>query len=199
MNREDQRISMSKEECKISMSGQERREKMVSMLQNTNEPVSGTTLAKLLDVSRQVVVQDIALLRAQKQDIISTCRGYIMQKQDFCQRIFKVKHTDQQMEEELNLFVDFGGIVEDEFVYHKVYNVLRAEISLKSRRDVSEYLEKLNSGTSKPLKDVTSGYHYHTITAENEQVLDQIQEELSKRGFLAQLRDYEPIEFWKKE
>ena len=199
MNREDQRISMSKEECKISMSGQERREKMVSMLQNTNEPVSGTTLAKLLDVSRQVVVQDIALLRAQKQDIISTCRGYIMQKQDFCQRIFKVRHTDTQMEEELNLFVDFGGIVEDEFVYHKVYNVLRAEISLKSRRDVSEYLEKLNSGTSKPLKDVTSGYHYHTITAENEQVLDQIQEELSKRGFLAQLRDYEPIEFWKKE
>ena len=181
------------------MSGEERREKMLDLLQNTTEPISGTALAKMFEVSRQVVVQDIALLRAQKQDIFSTYRGYIMQKKSSCQRIFKVKHTDEQMEEELNLFVDFGGVVEDEFVYHKVYNVLRAEISLKSRRDVAEYLEKLKSGTSKPLKDVTSGFHYHTITAESEQVLDQIQEELQKRGFLAQLRDYEPIEFWKKD
>ena len=99
----------------------------------------------------------------------------------------------------LNLFVDFGGIVEDEFVYHRAYNILRAEINLKSRRDVAAYIEKLKSGTSKSLKDVTSDYHYHTITAESEQVLDQIQEELQKRGFLAELRDYEPIEFWKKE
>lgn len=181
------------------MSGEERRDKMLALLQNATEPVSGAALAKTFDVSRQVVVQDIALLRAQKQDIFSTCRGYVIQKKASCQRIFKVKHTDEQMEEELNLFVDFGGVVEDEFVYHKVYNVLRAEISLKSRRDVAEYLEKLKSGTSKPLKDVTSGFHYHTITAESEQVLDQIQEELQKRGFLAQLRDYEPIEFWKKD
>lgn len=199
MKREEQKAFTKKKEQKPIMSGTERRDKMISVLKSTEEPVSGTVLAELLGISRQVVVQDIALLRAQNQDIISTCRGYIMQKKDFCQRIFKVRHTDEQMEEELNLFVDFGGIVEDEFVYHKVYNVLRAEIGLKSRRDVSEYLEKLNSGTSKPLKDVTSGYHYHTITAESEQVLDQIQEELDKKGFLAQLRDYEPIEFWKKE
>lgn len=171
---------------------------MLALLRNAEQPISGTTLAKALDVSRQVVVQDIALLRAHKQDIISTCRGYMIQQKSFCQRIFKVKHSDEQMEEELNLFVDFGGVVEDEFVYHKVYNVVRAEIGLKSRRDVSAYMEKLKSGISKPLKDVTSDYHYHTITAESEQILDQIQEELSRRGFLAQLRDYEPIEFWKK-
>lgn len=181
------------------MSGEERRDKMLALLQNANEPLSGTALAKTLEVSRQVVVQDIALLRAQKQDIISTCRGYMIQKKSVCQRIFKVKHTDEQMEEELNLFVDFGGTVEDEFVYHRAYHVLRAEIGLKSRRDVAAYLEKLESGTSKALKEVTSDYHYHTITAESEQVLDQIQEELSKRGFLAELRDYEPIEFGKKE
>lgn len=190
---------MSGEEQKMPMSGEERREKMVALLQGASQPVSGTALAKMFEVSRQVVVQDIALLRAQKQDIISTCRGYIIQKEDSCQRIFKVKHTDEQMEEELNLFVDFGGVVEDEFVYHRAYNILRAEINLKSRRDVAAYIEKLKSGTSKSLKDVTSGYHYHTITAESEQVLDQIQEELQKRGFLAELRDYEPIEFWKKD
>ncbi len=180
------------------MSGEERREQMIALLKGANQPISGTALAKALNVSRQVVVQDIALLRAQKQDIISTCRGYIIQQKAVCKRIFKVKHSDEQMEEELNLFVDFGGVVEDEFVYHKVYNVIRAEVSLKSRRDIAAYMEKLKSGISKPLKDVTSGYHYHTISAENEQILDQIQEELERRGFLAQLRDYEPMECVKK-
>lgn len=180
------------------MSGEERREKMLALLKAADKPVSGTALAKTFQISRQVVVQDIALLRAQNQDIISTYKGYIIQKQTSCKRIFKVKHTDAQMEEELNLYVDFGGIVEDEFVYHKVYDVVRAEMGLKSRRDVTLYMEKLRSGSSTSLKDVTSGYHYHTITAESEQILDQIQEELYRRGFLAELRDYEPIEFWKK-
>lgn len=181
------------------MSGEERREKMLALLQAADQPISGTALAKTFQVSRQIVVQDIALLRAKKQDIISTYRGYIIQKQTYCKRIFKVQHTDEQMEEELNLYVDFGGVVEDEFVYHKIYDVIRAEMGLKSRRDVALYMEKLRSGISKSLKDVTSGYHYHTITAESEQVLDQIQEELYKKGFLAELRDYEPIEFGKKE
>lgn len=102
------------------------------------------------------------------------------------------------MEEELNLYVDFGGMVVDEFVYHKIYNVIRVEMGLKSRRDVKEYIEKLESGISKSLKDVTSGFHYHTVTAESDEILDQIQEELQKRGFLAELRDYEPIDFWKE-
>lgn len=180
------------------MSGELRREKMLDILRDAKSPVSGTALAQKLQVSRQVIVQDIALLRAQKKEIISTCRGYIMGKHAPCQRIFKVHHSDEQMEEELNLYVDFGGKVEDEFVYHKVYNVIRVEMGLKSRRDVVEYIEKLKSGISKSLKDVTSGYHYHTVTADSEEVLDQIQEELRKRGFLAELRDYEPIDFWKE-
>lgn len=180
------------------MSGEQRREKLLAILQEADHPISGTALAKILAVSRQVVVQDIALLRAGNQEIISTCRGYMIRKTKLCQRIFKVHHSDEEMEEELNLFVDLGGRVEDEFVYHKVYDVIRVKMELKSRRDVKEYLEQLRSGISKPLKDVTSDFHYHTVTAESEQILDQIQEELQKRGFLAELRDYEPIDFWKE-
>ncbi len=181
------------------MSGEKRREKMLEVLRGAKEPVSGAALAEAFAVSRQVIVQDIALLRAQKQEIISTCRGYIMKKDTICQRIFKVHHSDEAMEEELNLYVDFGGRVEDEFVYHKIYDVIRVEMGLKSRREVGEFMNKLRSGISKSLKDVTSGYHYHTVTAESEEILDQIQEELLKRGFLAELRDYEPIDFWKEE
>lgn len=179
------------------MSGEERREKMLTLLQNAKESVSGTALAESFAVSRQVVVQDIALLRAGGYDILSTNRGYMVQQKSSSQRIFKVRHTDEQMEEELNLFVDFGGIVEDEFVYHKIYDVVRVKIGLKSRRDVAKYMEQLKSGISKSLSDVTSGYHYHTITAESEQILDQIQEELEHKGFLAEMREYEPADLQK--
>lgn len=179
------------------MSGEKRREKILNVLQNEKSPVSGAKLAENFAVSRQVIVQDIALLRAQKQEIISTCRGYIMKTDSPCKRIFKVHHSDDEMEEELNLYVDFGGRVEDEFVYHKIHDVIRVELGLKSRRDVREYMEKLKSGISKSLKDVTAGYHYHTVIADSEEILDRIQSELQARGFLAELLDYEPIDFWK--
>lgn len=178
------------------MSGEQRRERMLEILRSAKEPISGAALAEKFHVSRQVVVQDVALLRAKEQEIISTYRGYMIQKNSSCRRIFKVHHSDEEMETELNLYVDFGGRVEDEFVYHKIYNVIRVDMGLKSRRDVKEYIAKLKSGISKPLKDVTSGYHYHTVTAESEEILDQIQEKLQEMGFLARLRDYEPIDFW---
>ena len=181
------------------MSGEERREKMLAILLAASQPISGTSLAKQLGVSRQVVVQDIALLRAKKQDIVSTYRGYLIRNSPLCQRIFKVHHSDEEIEAELNLFVDFGGKVEDVFIYHRIYDVIRVEMGLKSRREIKDYMEKLKSGRSKSLKDVTSGFHYHTVTAESEEILDQIQKELQEKGFLAELRDYEPIDFWKEE
>ena len=86
--------------------------------------------------------------------------------------------------------------MKDVFVYHKVYGVLRANMDIKSRRDVRNYLEEIRTGKSSLLKNVTSGYHYHTICAESEEVLDAIQEELKQKGFLAKLQDYEPVDFW---
>ena len=90
-----------------------------------------------------------------------------------------------------------GGYVKDVFVYHKVYGVLRADMNIKSRMDIRKYMENIRSGKSSLLKNVTSGFHYHTIVADSEELLDMIQEELSKRGFLAKLQDYEPVNFWK--
>ena len=100
------------------------------------------------------------------------------------------------VEEELSTIVDAGGHVKDVFVYHKVYGVIRANMDIKSRRDVRNYLEEIRTGKSSLLKNVTSGYHYHTICAESEEVLDAIQEELKNKGFLAKLQDYEPVDFW---
>ncbi len=183
----------------MRMNGMERREEILNILKNSKKPVPGVELAKILNVSRQVIVQDMALMRANGAEILSTNRGYVVSEEHSCSRVFKVIHTEEQVEEELNLYVDFGGKVEDVFVYHKVYGVIRADMNIKSRMDVKRYLQDISSGKSTQLMKLTSNYHYHTISAESEEILDLIQEELEKRKFLAKLQDYEPVDFWKKE
>lgn len=179
------------------LSGKERREQILKILKNSDKPVSGMKLAEQFDVSRQVIVQDMALIRANGIKIVSTNRGYVVEQEEKnVSRVFKVEHSDDQVEEELNLFVDHGGRVEDVFVFHKVYGVIKAAMNIKSRRDVKQYMKEITSGKSTNLKNLTSNYHYHTIVAEDEQTLDLIQEELRQRGFLAKLQDYEPVDFW---
>lgn len=180
----------------MAMSGKERREEILKILNNSETPVAGTELAKELGVSRQVIVQDMALIRANGFDVMATNRGYVIQEAKEVSRVFKVIHTDEQVEEELNLFVDLGGKVEDVFVYHKVYGVIKVPMNIKSRRDVRKYMEGISSGKSTNLMKLTSNYHYHTIIAEDEQTLELIQDELQQKGFLAKLQDYEPVDFW---
>jgi hypothetical protein len=186
-------------ERKKTMTGEDRRKEIIGILQESKAPVSGLALAKQFAVSRQVIVQDIALLRANGSDIVSTNRGYLLQRgmtQD-AERIFKVIHSDEDTRKELTMIVDMGGKVVDVFVYHKVYGVLRADMNIKSRRDIDCYMEEIKSGKSSLLKNVTSGYHYHTVHAESEEILDEIQKKLQEIGFLARLSDYEPVDFWK--
>lgn len=92
-----------------------------------------------------------------------------------------------------------GGWVKDVFVYHKVYGVVKADLDLHSRRDIKEYMKQISNGSSSLLMNVTSGYHYHTIVAQDEKTLDIIQEELMRLDFLAKLQEYEPVDFWSKK
>ena len=109
--------------------------------------------------------------------------------------MFKSLHSDEETAEELTICVDLGGCVEDVFVYHRAYGVIRADLNINSRLDVQKFLEGVSSGKSSLLKNTTSGYHYHTVTAPSEEILDLIQEALMRRGFLAPLTDYEPVRF----
>ena len=95
----------------MAISGRERREQIIKILNSSEMPVAGTELAKELGVSRQVIVQDMALIRANGIEIMATNRGYVIQEAKEVSRVFKVIHTDEQVEEELNLFVDLGGKV----------------------------------------------------------------------------------------
>lgn len=181
------------------MNGQERRKEILNILKTSEVPVPGTQLARQLDVSRQVIVQDMALLRTAGEDIVSTHRGYVLTGSRQVSRVFKVYHTEEQVEEELNLYVDFGGKVDDVFVYHKVHGVIKVPMNIRSRRDVQKYMDDISTGKSTQLMKLTSNYHYHTITAESESILDLIQAELTARGFLAKLQDWEPVDFWKEK
>jgi len=177
------------------MSGEERRNLILQTIIDSKTPVSGTALAGKFNVSRQVIVQDIALIRANGKNVVSTNRGYILDDTDALRRVFKVIHSDEETEDELNLFVDHGAKVIDVFVYHKVYGVVSAEMNIKSRMDVKKYMESLKSGSSSLLKNVTSGYHYHTVEAESVEILDEIQECLWEKGYLAKLMEHEPVSF----
>lgn len=180
---------------RMALSGQRRREQIQKILEQSKEPIAGADLAKMFSVSRQVVVQDIALIRANGLEITATNRGYILQETRNVSRVFKVIHTEEQVEEELNLYVDLGAKVENVFVFHKVYGVIKADINIRSRKDVQKYMEEISSGKSTNLMKLTSNYHYHKIVAEDENTLDLVQKELELKGFLAELQEYEPIDF----
>ena len=94
--------------------------------------------------------------------------------------------------------MDLGGCVKDIFVYHRAYGVIRGELNIRSRLDVQRFLDDVSSGKSTLLKNTTSGYHYHTVTADSEEILDLIQQALMDHGFLAPLTDYEPVNFWEE-
>ena len=174
------------------MNAETRRKEIVKCLKGSVSPISASRLAEQFDVSRQVIVQDIAIIRATGVPVASLARGDVLEEQDTCKRVFKVQHTDEEVEKELNLIVDLGGIVDDVFVYHKVYGLVRGEMGIKSRLNVQQFLDDIASGKSSLLKNVTSGYHYHTILADSEKTLDLIEQELKKNGFLAPLQEYEP-------
>lgn len=98
--------------------------------------------------------------------------------------MFKVQHTDEQTEEELYEIVDLGGCVENVMVNHRVYGHMEAPLGIHSRRKAAAFIEHIKSGKSSPLKNITSNYHYHTVSAESEEILDEIEEMLRAKGFL---------------
>lgn len=166
------------------MTGQKRREEIIARIKESKVPLSGQTLADNFGISRQVVVQDIALLRAEGYDIISTNRGYLLQSTKNISRIFKVQHNDEAIEDELCSIVDLGGCVESVIVHHKVYGTMEAHLGVNSRRKVALFIEDIQNGKSSPLKNITSNYHYHRVSADSEETLDLIENILREKNYL---------------
>ncbi|MGN0812912.1 MAG: 3H domain-containing protein [Candidatus Coproplasma sp.] len=169
------------------MKAAERRAEILSLIANSNTPVTANQLSQKFCVSRQVIVQDIAILRANGNMVISTNRGYVTDGGVRAERVFKCRHTLESLVTESEIIISHGGRVEDIFVNHRVYGKISAKLELSTLRHAEELYRSLASGASKPLMSVTDGYHYHTVTAENEAQLDEIGIALKEAGFLIEI------------
>lgn len=170
------------------MEGTERREQLVKLLLESNTAISGSQLSKLLGVSRQVIVQDIALLRASDIEIISTTKGYIVKQESHgrVRRTFYVKHDNAQIEDELCTIVDEGGKVLDVQVAHPIYGAITTGLVISNRAEVYEFVKQVNQKKTTPLKELTNGEHSHTIEADSEEVLNRIEGALKAKKYLIQ-------------
>lgn len=170
------------------MTGDERRSKILLKLQETDTPLSGTALAKEFHVSRQVIVQDIALMRAENHGILSTNKGYLLrsEKTENTQpkRVFFVKHSSNQVLDEFQTVIELGGKILDVAVEHEIYGQIRVDLLIETAADAAEFCEKLQNCRDNPLNVLTDNCHYHTVAAPSEKLLDLIEKELRAKNML---------------
>ena len=163
----------------------ERRIKITEMLVSSDKAITGDELAATLGVSRQIIVQDIALLKAAGYNILSTHNGYVLHKATMAERVFNVKHSPADTGNELSLIVSLGGIVVDVFVWHKMYGKLSATLNIYSKFHIDKFINNVKDGKSTELMNITNGYHSHTVRAESQEILDKIEAALAQNGYLA--------------
>ena len=181
---------------------EERRNRILELLETSAVPLSGSSLAKTFGVSRQVIVTDMAILKQKVPDLVATARGYILMRSDASRCVFKVFHTEEQTADELESIVELGGRVLDVYVDHKVYGTIRRPLDIQSKRDVGRFTHDIESGVSTPLMNITGGYHFHTVEARSEAVLKEIEAMLKEKGYLIETLAgpviYEPKDYGKE-
>ncbi|MDO9508376.1 MAG: transcription repressor NadR [Thermovirgaceae bacterium] len=165
------------------MEKEERLKQLALILEDAGEPVNGLHLAEALCISRQAIVQDIALLRERGRSILATSRGYVLRGNNL-RRTFAVRHDPEQIAEELNAIIAAGGRVLDVMIDHPVYGEIRGNLDLGSKEEAARFVNMLKSSGQSPLLSLSNGFHIHTVEAPNEQTLDAIESALLEKGFL---------------
>lgn len=192
-----------------------RRASLLDALQSADAPVSGGQLANTLNVSRQIIVQDIALLREAGANIVATTKGYVLadaaqttaqsttqtmtqnateqptMRLDEPARTFKLHHEVEQTREELQTIIALGGHVHNVSISHRAYGRITAPLEIADQADIERFINDIESGKSSPLSTATSGYHYHLVSAPSDEALEAIGRALADKGFLAPLLPHE--------
>lgn len=171
---------------------EERRAKILSILKDRSTPIKAAELAQITGVSRQIIVQDMHLLRAREEPIIATSQGYIYNifpassptPLSGVQRIILTKHSPEDMEKELNILVDHGVTVLDVGIEHSVYGKINRSLGLKTRYDVKKFTAEMMGKDATLLSSMTEGQHLHTLQAPDEQSMERACQKLAQEGFL---------------
>lgn len=170
----------------LNLSAIQRRKEIIKLLIKENKALKGSYIANKFNVTRQIVVKDIAILRAEGNSIIATPEGYIISINDkiMYKRIFAVCHSADDIKDEFSSMIKYGGIIEDVIVEHPLYGELKAMLMIKTLNDIENFINKFNNNDVKPLSALTSGVHLHTVSAESEEILNLIEEELKLKKII---------------
>ncbi len=172
------------------MTAAQRRSAICRVLEAAQQPISASALAQQFSVTRQVVVGDVALLRAAGHHISATPRGYMAEHSSRgLTKKLACRHSAADTEKELNLMVDCGCTVVDVTVEHAVYGQLTAPLQLSSRYDVSQFIARMGDTEALPLSALTEGVHLHTVLAPDEEHYLRLRHILSQEGLLLEDRD----------
>lgn len=170
------------------METKERREEILKILNRLDKPVKGMDIAEKFGVSRQVIVQDVAVLRAKGEKILATPQGYLIPKAYESSKLIKTiacKHsTNEEIEEELDIILSYGGKILDVLVEHPLYGEIKSQLQIASRYDLKEFISNLEKYKAEPLSSLTDGVHIHTIEVENEEKFAKIKEKLLEKNYL---------------
>ncbi len=166
------------------MIANERRERIYHQLTTASAPLSATALAKQYGVSRQIIVGDIALLRAEGRCITATPRGYVIAQNGGLTAQLAVCHSSDETRPELYAMVDCGCTVLDVVVEHPVYGQMTAALQLSSRYDVDQFMERMADNDARPLSLLTEGIHLHTVSCPNADALAHLKEKLRAMNVL---------------
>ena len=160
-----------------------RRQEILDRLAATRRPLAATRLGAQLGVSRQVIVGDVALLRAAGHPVRATNRGYLLSRPTARpRRSFPVQHTRDEIAAELEAILQEGGTVLDTSIEHRLYGQITVDLILRDRADLAQFLARLPESSS--LAELTNGWHTHTVEADSEEVLDAVGRRLDELGFL---------------
>jgi len=169
------------------MNASQRRHKLFTILKESKSPITGSELADMLKVSRQVIVQDVAILRAAGRDILATSQGYLIDGNSEIKTLtatIACKHTKEEVEDELMTIVNYGARIIDVIVEHPIYGELKGLLMIQTPADVKDFMKKYRTGEADLLSALTGGVHLHTINVMNEEVITRLKVALKKKGFL---------------
>ncbi|CAM2078817.1 MAG: transcription repressor NadR [uncultured Clostridium sp.] len=167
------------------MKADERRNSIIEMLMREKKAIKGTTLAESFNVTRQIIVKDIAILRAKGNNIIATPDGYMINDDNSrVKSVIAVNHNNEDVIKELEIVVKYGGIIEDVIVEHPLYGEIKGILMIKNLNDLNKFKNALKEINAKPLSILTNGVHLHTISADSIENMELIKEELKENGFI---------------
>ena len=169
------------------MNTHERRTVLETILKNASEPITAASLAEQFGVSRQIIVGDVALLRASGIRISATPRGYLMEtEQKETLYTIACQHRQDRLKEELYTIVDLGGYVLDVIVEHPIYGQINGQLQLRSRFDVDRFCAQLQETQATPLSLLTEGIHLHTISCADSETYLRILDALREKKLLVE-------------